>query len=178
MAPSLPLDWQDDPPQEIRALLPNLLHDTLSLVVVLLHFMRVLLQLRPHPRIELITLISSHRSSALPALIAPRTVGPGRCRLSLSRSNPNSPLHGDPCVQRLPKFSAVTASSRKLFAYIFLAANTPTSYVRSRAYPNRPTICHGDLFSAAGAFHCFLFITGSCLPQSLKLQKFLQRFIV
>ena len=48
--PSLPSNWRDDPPQEVRALLQNLLHDALSLVVLLPHIVVALLHLHPRPR--------------------------------------------------------------------------------------------------------------------------------
>ena len=33
--PSLPFNWRDDPPQEIRALLLDLLHEALELIILL-----------------------------------------------------------------------------------------------------------------------------------------------
>ena len=46
----------------------------------------------------------SDQSSPLPALVALRTIRPGTCRLSLSRSKVSSSLYGDSSVQRLPNF--------------------------------------------------------------------------
>ena len=70
--PSLSFHWHDDPPQEVRAFLHDLLHRAPALVVILLHFTVALLQLHPRRRIELVTLrqprpivrfSSLHRSS-------------------------------------------------------------------------------------------------------------------
>ena len=54
--PSLPFNWPDDPAEEVRAPVHNLLHNAPALVVILPHFMIAFLQLRPRPRIEVVTL--------------------------------------------------------------------------------------------------------------------------
>ena len=54
--PSLSFNWHDEPPQDIRAPLQNLLHKALALVIVLLRLVTTLLQLSHHPGIDLITL--------------------------------------------------------------------------------------------------------------------------
>ena len=48
-------DWLDDPPQEVRALLQNLLHKCLPLIVLLLHLAVALSQLRACPHVEPVT---------------------------------------------------------------------------------------------------------------------------
>ena len=53
---SLPLDWHDDPPQDLRALLHDLFHNTLALIIILLRLIVALLQFRKHPKVEHISL--------------------------------------------------------------------------------------------------------------------------
>ena len=53
--PSLPSNWRPDPPQEVRALMQNLLHNALSLIVLLPHIVVALQYLHPRPRIEVLT---------------------------------------------------------------------------------------------------------------------------
>ena len=56
MCPSLQVDWHEDPPQEVGALLLNLLHDAPALIVILPRLTVALRQLRHRPRVELVTL--------------------------------------------------------------------------------------------------------------------------
>ena len=53
---SLSFHWHDDPPQQVRALLHNLLYNAPALVVILLHFVVALQRHRRRPRIELVAL--------------------------------------------------------------------------------------------------------------------------
>ena len=69
--PSLPSNWHDDPPQTVRALLQNLLHNALSMIVTFLHLAVALPHLPTRPRIEPTTFFTnSDQSPAFPALTA------------------------------------------------------------------------------------------------------------
>ena len=54
VTPSLS-SWHNDPPQEVRALLQNQLHDALPFLVILIHLAVTLSQLRTCPRFEPVT---------------------------------------------------------------------------------------------------------------------------
>ena len=53
---SLPSNWRDEPPEEVSALLQDLLHKALPLSVLLPHLAVAILHLHLRPRIELVTL--------------------------------------------------------------------------------------------------------------------------
>ena len=97
--------------------------DSLSLIVLLPHFVVARLHLHPRLRIEFMNL-EKLRPVALnpPAFIACRTSVPARCRLTLARSSANYSRNGDSSGQLFPTCSAIAASFSELFAYIFVAA--------------------------------------------------------
>ena len=62
--PSLSFDWHDDPPQEVRALMQDLLDNAPWLIVLLSYIMVALLQLHPRRRIEIASLQHRERKQS------------------------------------------------------------------------------------------------------------------
>ena len=142
MTPFLPLIWHADPPQEIRALLHNLLHAALSLVVILPYFIIAFLQLRPRPRIELTVeqlrpVVRSSRPdrSSYHHAWQMQTVACQARQVLLCTASP------------LCNFCPMSVPSRRppvIFSQTsFWSRDTPTLYFRNRAYSKQPTVCLG-----------------------------------
>ena len=151
--PFLQVNWHDDPPQEVGALLHNLLHDALAWIVILLRLVVASRQLRFCPGAELVPLQQLTTTSARPALIAFLTILPGTSRSWLSRAKAGSSLCGDSLIHVLPRLNATAASSNKFFAWLFIR----------------------DLFPATRFFRCLQLIAASFLSPCLTLFQFLQR---
>ena len=118
---SLPSDWHDDPPQEVRALVQDLLYNALPFIVLLPHLIESLLYLHPRPKIETFAFQKppTNRFLLQPSSLTGPLCLPDAHRPSLFCSSASS-LYGDSSGQLLP--GLVAASFSQLFAYIFLAA--------------------------------------------------------
>ena len=135
---SLSFHWHDDPPQQVRALLHNLLYNAPALVVILLHFVVALQRHRRRPRIGLVALQQLRPVVRFPC-----------CHRS-----------SDQCACQVQDCHC-TATHLSIFCPVFLPSPRPpestsqtscwllrtlTSCVRIRAHPSQPTVCSGSSY--------------------------------
>ena len=154
----LSFNWRDDPPHAIRALLQNLMHNALSLIV-LHYFVVALLYLYPRPRIEVLTL-QQLRPIVLSSTSLHRSSDQCACQMQSCRS-----LAGGPILHRT---ATPLASFFPVAVHVFGCVPLHTLFSNPVA-PKQADSLPRELFSPAMIFHRLQLTAGSFRSSYRKL---------